>query len=879
MKPVALRLEHRASALGLGTGTPRLSWTNGLVAQVAYEIRVLRADGTVTTSGRIEDSRPSLRPWPGVALTSREGAEVSVRVWADAKQASEWSEPIRVEAGLLDPADWSSEWASPSPAAPAGSPRPAYLLRADFETVGRVQRARLYSTAHGIYDLEVNGRAVDDDVLAPGWSSYRHRLRYRTHDLTETLAAGSNTLGAWLADGWYRGRIGFNGGLWNVYGSDVALLAQLEITDDAGSRIVPLRWRWSNSPITATGLYEGESYDARLELPGWSSPRFDDSQWAEATPLSATSFSADLEAPPGPPVRVIEMISPVATRRDGDVVRLDFGQNISGKLRITVAGAGASTLTMHHAEVLEHGELSVRPLRTARSVDTFTAADDAETTWTPRFAVHGFRYAEVRGLPATARLSAEALVVHSDMARTGYFASSSDLLNRFHTNAVWSMRDNFVDLPTDCPQRDERLGWSGDIQVFTPAAAYLYDCTGVLQNWLRDLAAEQQEFGSVMNFHPWLECGFPSDPAAAWGDAAVIVPWELYRSTGDIELIRTQFASMRAWVEQVSRLTHGTGHWRSGFQLGDWLDPSAPPDRPGDSKTDPRLVATAYHAYTARIATRAAELLGEDAAASELAGIAQRARSAFRHNYVSSAGMIVSDTVTALSLAIGFDLLDSPAQRETAGRRLAELVHEGDYLIQTGFVGTPLVCDALAATGHVDAAYHLLMQERMPSWLYAVTMGATTVWERWDSMLPDGSVNPGEMTSFNHYALGAVVDFMHRIVGGLAVTEPGYRRVRIAPVPGGGLEHASTAHVSPFGPIEVAWAREDSRLILDVSVPPGITADVVLPAPGESPRIVGQGHHRFECAYRRASDDPQPPRRWNIHNPEERLEMIAQGVL
>ena len=791
-----------------------------------------------------------------------------------------WSESLRVEAGLLDESDWVVEWASPSVSASSDAPRPGFLLRAEFETIGEVRHARIYSTAHGVYDLEVNGAEVDDEILAPGWSSYRHRLRYRTHDVTARLEAGLNVVGVWLADGWYRGRLGFNGGIWDNYGEDVAALVQLEIEDDHGRRAVPLVWSWAPSPIQSTGLYEGETHDDRCTPTGWSEAGFDSSGWKPTVNSPRDRFTGRLEAPTGPPVRIVEVLRPidVRTRPDGRIL-VDFGQNISGKVRIAGFAAADATIELHHAEVLEDGELAIRPLRSATSVDRYTPADNGAFAWTPRFTLHGFRYAEVRGLPEGAALeSIEALVVHSDMERSGWFSTSNPLLDKFHQNVVWSMRDNFVDLPTDCPQRDERLGWSGDIQVFAPAATFLYDCTGVLQNWLRDLSAEQVEYGSVMNFHPWIECGFPSDPAAAWGDAAVLVPWALYERTGDIRILQDQFASMRAWVDQVHDLTGGTGHWNRGFQLGDWLDPAAPPERPGDSRTDPRLVATAYHAKTARITAKAAALLGEAAAERAMRIVADRAVDAFRSHYVSPAGLVVSDTVTALSIAITFDLLADERQRRTAGSRLAELVREGDHLIQTGFVGTPLVCDALTATGHLDTAYHLLLRDEAPSWLFPVTMGATTMWERWDSLLPDGTVNPGEMTSFNHYALGAIVDFLHRVVGGLESAEPGWRRLRIAPRPGGGIVRSSTSHRTPFGLASVSWERVGTTLLIDAEVPPGVTAEIVLPSRGEDVFEVAAGHHHFECQVREADADPARPRRWNIHNPEERLQMIEAGI-
>ena len=780
---------------------------------------------------------------------------------------------------LTDP-QWVVDWVSPSSSAEIPEvARGAALLRAEFELAGEIREARVHATAHGVFDLEVNGRPASDELLAPGWSSYRHRVRFRTLDVGGLLTSGPNALGLWLADGWYRGRLGFNGGVWDNYGTDTAALIQLEVRDERGWRVVPLTWSVGESPIGATGLYEGEAYDARLEQPGWSTPGFDDRHWTPAQVLPRSAFGADIVEAGGEPIRVIEKLGAVSRRRtdDGRII-FDFGQNIAGKLQFRGKGIDGRQVRLRHAEVLEQdGELALRPLRSASSVDTYTFADDRDVTWTPRFTVHGFRYAELTGWPVDADdLEVEALVMHSDMRRTGWFETDHALLDKFHENVVWSMRDNFVGLPTDCPQRDERLGWTGDIQVFAPTAAFLYDVNGVLGDWLADLAAEQAEAGSVLNFHPWIECGFPSEPAAAWGDAAVIVPWTLYERTGDVAILRRQFDSMRAWVDQVFELTHESGYWGEGFQLGDWLDPAAPPDRPGESRTDARLVATGYHARSAELVRRTALLLGDHEAAERYSAIAELAGSAFRAQFVAPSGRVVSDTVTALSLAIRFELLDA-AQRHTAGERLAELVREGDHLIQTGFVGTPIVCDALASTGHVDDAYHLLLQTEMPSWLYPVTMSATTVWERWDSMLPDGSINPGEMTSFNHYALGAVADFLHRVVAGLAPIEPGYARVRIAPQPGGGLGRAKVRHDSPYGTIECGWTRNGGRLDVRVVLPEGVTADIEIP--GLPPTTAGAGTHEFSVDFRDPENDPQRPRRWNIHNPEERLLMFEAGLL
>ncbi|MFB4279703.1 family 78 glycoside hydrolase catalytic domain [Nonomuraea sp. MTCD27] len=841
--------EHHREPLGIGEPAPRLSWTVTADTpgwrQQAYEIEL----GDGTTTGRVDSAESVLVPWPGAPLGSRERRGARVRVHGADGSVSDWSPWSYVEAGLLDPADWQAAAAAP-PLELLGVPDgPALLLRRDFSARAAVERARLYVTAHGLYEIELNGRVVGDDVLAPGWSSYAHRLRYRTHDVTELLREGGNTLGATLADGWYRGRIGFLGGKTDLYGDRTALIAQLEITYADGSTDVVTTdgdgWRCAPGPVTATSLYDGERHDARLLPSGWSEPGFDDSSWlpADALPHDA----ARLVAPTGPPVRRTRTLSPVEvlTGPDGETI-LDFGQNIAGRLRIRVQGPAGHTITLRHAEVLENGALAIRPLRQAAALDTYTLRGDAEPEeWEPRFTTHGFRYAQIDGWPGELDPASDvvAVVCHTDMRPIGDFECSDPLLNRLHDNVRWSMRGNYVDLPTDCPQRDERLGWTGDIQVFAPAAAFLYDCAGPLTSWLADLAAEQAEVGTVPHYVPWVPLAFDVSPTAAWGDAAVLVPWVLYQRTGDLGLLRTQYASMTAWVDQVTSLTGADHLWDEGFQFGDWLDPAAPPDNPGKARTDHALVATAYHAWTARVVADTAALLGHSGDATRYAELASEVRAAFRREFVTPSGRLACDTQTAYALALCLDLLDGPGQRERAGRRLVELVAADDHRIGTGFVGTPLICDALCSVGAYDTAYQLLTQRNCPSWLYPVTMGATTIWERWDSMLPDGTVNPGEMTSFNHYALGAVADFLHRTVAGLAPDEPGYRRLRIAPRPGGGLTHASARLDTPYGPAAVSWNTDGTTLTVTATVPPGTSALVDLPQ--AEPREVGAGTHEF----------------------------------
>ncbi len=549
-------------------------------------------------------------------------------------------------------------------------------------------------------------------------------------------------------------------------------------------------------------------------------------------------------------MRVTETLEPVATLTSpsGKTI-LDFGQNLVGRLRITVSGQAGEEVVLRHAEILQDGELCTGPLRTAKATDTYVLRGGGAEAWEPRFTFHGFRYAEVTG-PVS---GAVALVCHSDMERTGWFSCSDPLVERLHENAVWGMRGNFLDVPTDCPQRDERLGWTGDLQVFAPTASFLYDSSGFLNSWLADLAAEQEPDGAVPSVIPSV---VHAPVAAAWGDAAVIVPWTLYQRYGDLGVLEAQFSSMCAWVDHVESLAGEDLLWNSGFQYGDWLDPTAPPGRPEAAKTYPEIVATAYFARSADLVARTALLLGRTGEAERYEALATRIRRAFRDEYITPSGRLLSDSQTAYGLALRFGLLPGGEQRRHAAGRLADLLRGSGYRIATGFVGTPLVCDALAESGFLDSAYRLLLQKECPSWLYPVVQGATTIWERWDSLLPDGRVNPSGMTSFNHYAFGAVADWLHRTVAGLAPAEPGYRRLRITPRPGGGLTHASARLRTPYGLAACSWTLNGERLTVEATVPPNTSAEVNLPDGTE--QTVGSGTHRWNVPFSDLTADLPP---------------------
>ncbi|WP_405854696.1 glycoside hydrolase family 78 protein [Streptomyces sp. NBC_01515] len=881
--------EHHREPLGIGESAPRLSWRTvtdtGDWHQAAHQVEITAADGTVLAdTGRAESAESVLVPWPGPDLGSRERVGVRVRVWGAGEDApSPWSEPAYAETGLLEAADWTARPITPDLGTPAEEPLPVALLRRDFTLAGPVASARLYITAYGVYAAEINGERVGDEVMAPGWTSYQHRLRYQTFDVTPLLRAGENTIGALLGEGWYTGRLGFHGGRRDIYGEHRALLAQLEIAyADGTTRTVRTdeRWRTTTGPVLRSEIYDGEAYDARRERPGWSTPGHDTSGWSHVRELP--SPGAELVAPTGPPVRRTQTVAPVEviTTPSGKTV-LDFGQNMVGRLRIRVKGPAGHEVTLRHAEVLEHGELSIRPLRFAAATDTYVlrgegvegdegegegAEDERVETYEPHFTFHGFRYAEIGNWPGPLDpADVEAVVLHTDMARTGWFECSDPLVNRLHENVVQGMRGNFLDVPTDCPQRDERMGWTGDIQVFAPTASFLHDCSGMLTGWLRDLSAEQlARPGGVppLVVPDVLPAAFQDAGAqAVWADVAVLLPWTLYQRFGDLEVLRAQYPSMRAWGEATIRLTaEGDGLWRQDFQLGDWLDPQAPPDRPGEARTDGDLVANAYVIRSAEVLAEVAQLLGdtghldgkEDAA--RFREHAQAVRERFAGRFVTPDGRLSSDSQTAYALAIAFSLLPTERQRRGAAERLAQIVRRASFRIATGFTGTPLICDALCAAGEPQLAYRMLLEKDCPSWLYPVTMGATTVWERWDSMLPDGTVNPGEMTSFNHYALGAVADWLHRTVAGLAVAEPGWRRLRVAPVPGGDLTWAKAAHDTRYGRAEAGWRIEDvlgserDVLVVEVSVPPNTRAEVQLPD-GSAPFEVSSGRHTFRRPY------------------------------
>ncbi|WP_235939777.1 alpha-L-rhamnosidase [Occultella kanbiaonis] len=839
--PLDLRLERTEQAGCLGTPTPRVGWRHaaGTGPQDGYELELVRGSAApvtveVTGAGGAEQV---VVAWPHEPLAAGEVGSVRVRTSHGDGGWSPWSAPLAFHVAPLTPEDWVARFISPRHL--AGLDDPAPVLTGTVTVGPGLVGARLLLSALGVVRARINGVRVGADELTPGWTSYRKRLRFHGYDVTDLLREGSNDVDALLGNGWYRGAL-----TWDLrrdlYGDRLALLAQVELRY-ADGRVETVgtdsSWRAHSSHVLSDDLYDGQHTDLRLRGTLGAADEVDE---LDVDPRI-------LVAPEGPPVRITQVVPAVEIVHSPTGKQIvDFGQNLVGWVNLTVRGhAAGDRITVRHAEVLEHGELGTRPLRKAKATDTYDLAGPEETELAPQLTFHGFRYAEVTGVDELRLEDVSAAVVGSQLTRTGWFTCSEPMLEQLHENVVWGTRGNFLDVPTDCPQRDERLGWTGDIQVFARTAAFLFDVDGFLSSWLRDLAADQRPDGGVPVVVPDV-LRDENVIATAWGDAATMVPWVLYRRYGDLDLLRRQLPSMRAWVDRLWAEVDDSALWRTGFQYGDWLDPTAPPEDAAAAQADPHVIQQAYLVRSTEMVAWAARALGQRALTEEYEDLADTARAAFQNAYVAPDGRVTSDCQTVYALALCWALLGSGEQVEGAGERLASLVREADATVATGFVGTPLILDALVIAGHTELAYAMLLQTQNPSWLYPVTMGATTIWERWDSMLPDGSINPGEMTSFNHYALGAVANFLHRRVAGLVAIAPGYREVEVDPLTEGPLTHAGARHLSPYGEIAVSWEkRPDGVVRLDVSVPPGVVARVYPPGVKRGSVKVGAGEHTF----------------------------------
>jgi alpha-L-rhamnosidase len=843
LTPLDLRTGYAVDPVGIDTRNPRLSWrlesSERGARQAAYRIQVALSPEALSVggdlfwdTGRVPSGQSVHVRYDGPPLTSGTRYHWRVRVWDPSGVSSKWSPQAFWEMGLLDSADWHAQWIRPDLVEDTTTSNPSPMLRATFRVDGRVATARLYVTSLGLHQVTLNGAQVSDRLFTPGWTSYETRLQYETHDVGGQLRAGENVLGVILGDGWYRGRLGWSDQR-NTYGAHLGLLAQLVIRyTDGRTQVVgsDSAWRAATGPILGSDIYDGEVYDARLQRTGWDRPGYDDAGWAGVRVFEHPK--SILIAPVGPPVRRVQEVKPVSIFRTpaGETVA-DMGQNMVGWIRLRVRGPPGATVTLRHAEVLDSaGNVYTANLRTAKAAVRYTLAGTGDELYEPHFTFMGFRYVAVEGYPG--ELTTDALtgiVVHSDMPRTGTFETSDPMLNRLQSNILWGQKGNFVDVPTDTPARDERMGWTGDAQAFVGTAAFNFEVAPFFTKWLVDLAADQRSSGSVPFVVPDVIGGAGS---AGWGDAATIVPWALYLAYGDTLVLERQYESMRSWVDFIRGRAGEDLIWSEDFTFGDWLAfNTTSSDYPG-ATTDKDLIATAFFAHSTDLVARTADVLGRTADARTYRSLFQRIGEAFDREYVTETGRIASNTQTAYALALAFELLPE-SMRDEAGRRLAEDVQRFGHLT-TGFLGTPHLLHALHRTGHTAVAYELLLREEYPSWLYPITKGATTMWERWDGIRPDGTFQDVGMNSFNHYAYGAVGDWMYRVVAGIDVDpeEPGYRHVRIRPRPGGGLTFARASLNTVYGDASSAWQLDSGTFRLTVHVPPNTHATVRLPDAG-----------------------------------------------
>ncbi|HLL64916.1 MAG TPA: family 78 glycoside hydrolase catalytic domain [Micromonosporaceae bacterium] len=847
-----LSCELLREPLGIDEPRPRLSWKLASdrrgAAQRAYRVRVAtRAadladpDRLCWDTGVVSSDETLHLAYDGTPLVSTTRYHWRVEVWdADGEPgagAASW-----FETALLHRDEWVARWIGRDPAVappmdpPQGSDHsdrasrldPPAQLRRSFVLATAPVRARLYATARGVYQPRINGQRVGDVELAPGWTEYAQRLLYQTYDVTDLLAAGENVIAAALADGWWSGYVGFDPRrAAQHYGDAPYLLAQMVMDFADGSRRVlgtDSRWLEHEGALRYADLLVGECHDARAATAGWDRPGFDVAGWMPVR-LGDDSPAQSLLADPAQPVRVVDELTPVSIEGRGDGrFRVDLGQNMVGRVRLSVPHCASGTrIELRHAEMLtDDGELYLANLRSAEATDVYLTAGRAGEVFEPAFTFHGFRYVEVRGYPGDLHPAAiVGRVLSSDTPPAGEFTCSDDTVMRLQSNIRWGQRGNFLAIPTDCPQRDERLGWTADAQIFLPTACRNADVSAFFARWMGDVVAGQDDDGAFGDMAPRLL--LLREGAPAWGDGGVIVPWHLYRTYGDRRVLERSYPAMAAWVEHIHR-NNPDLVWRNrvGNHYGDWLQV--------DARTPREVLATAYFARSTRLVAHAAQVLGHDDDAGRYADLADAVRDAFRAAFVSPDARVTGETQTCYLLALAFDLLPRHLVAPAVEHLVGDIRARGNHL-STGFVGVALLCPTLTDHGHAELAYALLHQDTYPSWGYSIAHGATTIWERWDGWTEDRGFQSAAMNSFNHYSLGSVGDWLYGRVAGLdqASDSVADRRLVLRPTPGGRLTWASARYASPRGEASCGWRLTPEAMQYDVVVPVGSTAALHLP--------------------------------------------------
>lgn len=831
-----LLVENLSDPVGLDTKVPRFSWqlnsTKRNVLQTAYEIKVSDGKSMVWSSGKINSDQSVHISYAGSALQSGKKYSLQVRAWTNDGKASPWSTKASFQMALLNKEDWKAKWIEAGFAEDSIS-RPAQYFRKSFSSNKKIIAATAYITSHGMYEAQINGKRVGDYYLAPGWTSYNKRLQYQVYDVTSLLNNGANAIGISLGNGWYRGYLAWENNR-NVYGKTLGLLFQLNILYSDGSNAVIVSdgsWKSSTGPIKYAEIYHGETYDAREEKTGWSTAAYDDASWSGVT---VKEYSLDnLLATYNEPVKKHETFKPLKifkTPRGEQVI--DFGQNLVGWVIVKAKGTAGTKISIHHAEVLDkQGNFYTENMRAAKVLATYILKGSGEEIFEPHFTFYGFRYIKIDGYPG--EINPEnftAVALYSDMKKTGEFNSSHALINQLQHNIQWGQRGNFLDVPTDCPQRDERLGWTGDAQAFSRTASFNFGVNNFFSKWLKDVAADQLQNGSVPFVVPNI-LGPGASGSAGWADAATIIPWNMYLAYGDKKILEDQYESMKKWVGFMQ--SNSTAFlWNKGFHFGDWLFYRPFDDNDGRSAvTDKYLIAQCFFAHSTQLLLNAARVLGKSGDIAAYESLLRNIKDAFLKEYVTPNGKLVSGTQTAYVLALNFDMLPENLRKPTAEKLVENIKSYGNHLT-TGFLGTPYLCHVLSRFGFHEMAYILLFQENYPSWLYPVKMGATTIWERWDGIKPDSSFQTPGMNSFNHYAYGAIGDWMYRVAAGIDTYEdgPGYKHIRIAPVVGGKFEYVKANLQTYYGKLSSGWRKEADKTVYDIEIPANTSASIFLSA-------------------------------------------------
>lgn len=879
-----LRCEYLCNPVGIDETRPRFCWLletdrHG-ARQAAYQVRVasnpeLLAKHTADLwdSGRVESDATSQISYAGVPLRSRAQCHWQVTVW-DETGGQVTSAPALWSMGLLQRDDWQARWithdeeiirrdpgASASTQTQPGTPP---LMRKLFSAATAVQRATLYATARGICELRLNGQKVTNDCFLPEWTDYNKRLHYRAFDVTELVNEGENVLGAILGDGWWSGYVGWQETRGQYGTLENSLLAQLEIELASGETLVVVSdasWRCDTGPILCGDFMMGETYDARREQEGWDRRDFDDFSWlpvVEVKPphvnipqygfsnnqAADTDDELPLVSQSNEPVRVVETIRPISIN---EVARgtyiYNLGQNIAGWVELSICGPAGTRVQLRHGERLNpDGTLYTENLRRAAATDVYILKGRGTEVWHPRFTFHGFQYIELTGLDKPLPLEQlRGCVVMSSTEPAGQFECSHPLVNRLWQNALWGQKGNFISVPTDCPQRDERLGWMGDAQTFLRTATYNMDVAAFFTKWMVDVTDSQDVDGIFPDVAPRLREGDNFigldglGGAAGWADAGIIIPWTIWRVYGDTRIVERHWDAMVRWLDWLER-TNPTGircH-QLGNNYGDWL--CIPADTSFRTHSEMKtLLATAFWADDATKTAAMARALGKQADAERFATMASRVKAVFQDEWLSVDGHLKVDTQTAYLLALAFDLVPEE-MRDPVAQHLVDNIAGLDWHLSTGFVGICHLNPILTLMGHADVAYRLLCNEDYPSWLYPILHGATTIWERWNGWTEEeGFFNP-QMNSFNHYSLGSVSEWLYRHVAGIELDPvvPGFKRFIIKPYVDDRLSYAEGSYRSIHGTIESRWERTKDGLRLHVVVPPNTNARVYYPCAPDS---------------------------------------------